>query len=278
MFKGSQADVMLDQFYKSVPYNTEGYWTYTRRIPPTYFYVFDKPVAATDADMNTHFNFVRNITSTTDKILPPQSCMERILDLDMTIVYMKSHVGEFKALDEIPIPEQMLNDVLCFQLQKYIENSLDYKDFCVFTNTSKVFPDTRAISMFSSSKPDLMMFRKDNPEIGVFCQCNVEEDVNEDMETEESEEEYITDPLAQLLGNMEKVAGEMVKVFIINDATGKRIEILKIYGIIINCKMNICEHYLLTLKLTEPGYTLLEKGSKNLEIHTALQRILACLK
>ena len=117
----------------------------------------------------------------------------------------------------------------------------------------------------------------------------MEEDVNEDMETEETEEEYsgmasenkldpVKSPLAQLLGNMEKVAGEMAKVVIIKDATGKRIEILKIYGIIINYKMNICEPYLLTLKLTEPGYTLLEKGSKYLEIHTALQRILACLK
>ena len=115
VFKGSQADAMLGQFYKSVQCSTEGYWTYMRRNPPTYFYVFDKPVAATDADMNTHFNLVQTITSPTEKILPSHSCIETILDLDMTIVYMKSksRVGEFKALDEISIPKQMLNDVLC---------------------------------------------------------------------------------------------------------------------------------------------------------------------
>ena len=87
------------------------------------FYVFDKPVAATDADMNTHFNFVRIIPSTTDNILPPQSFMESILDLDMTIVYMKTRNGDhFKPLNEISIPEQMLNDVLSLQLQQYIKN------------------------------------------------------------------------------------------------------------------------------------------------------------
>ena len=175
---------------------------------------------------------------------------------------------------------------------KYIEKSLDYKDFCVYTNTSKVLHDTRAISMFSSSKPDLMMFHRDNPETGVVCQRNVE--VEEDMETEETEE-YVTlsgmasenkldhhvfnSPVAQLLGNMEKVAGEMAKVFITKDTcTMEKIELFKIYGIIINYKTNSCEPYLLTLKLTEPSYTMLQKGSENLEIHTALQRILACLK
>ena len=240
MFKGSQADAMLDQFYKSVHYSTEGYWTYIRRNPPTYFYVFDKPVAATDADMNTHFNLVQTITSPTETILPSHSCIETILDLDMTIVYMKSksRVGEFKALDEISIPEQMLNDVLCLQLQKYIENSLDYKDFCVYTNTSKVLYDTRAISIFSSSKPDLMMFHRDNPETGVVCQRNVE--VEEDMETEEyvtlsgmaseNKLDHVKSPLAQLLGNMEKVAGEMAKVFITKDTMEKRIELFKIYN------------------------------------------------
>ena len=33
---------------------------------------------------------------------------------------------------------------------------------------------------------------------------------------------------------MEKIAGEMAKEFITNDATGKIIEVFKIYGIIIN--------------------------------------------
>ena len=57
----------------------------------------------------------------------------------------------------------MLNDVLSLQLQQYIQKTVDFNDFYVFTNTTKVSHDTRAISMFSGSKPDLMMFRKNNP-------------------------------------------------------------------------------------------------------------------
>ena len=77
---------------------------------------------------------------------------------------------------------------------------------------------------------------------------------------------------------MEKIAGEMAKEFITNDATGKIIEVFKIYGIIINYKTNICGPYLLTLKITESSYAVLEKGKEDLDIHTALQRILTCLK
>ena len=65
---------------------------------------------------------------------------------------------------------------------------MDFNDFYVFTNTTKVSHDTRSISMFSGSKPDLMMFRKNNPGTGVVCQYKEEED----METEETEQnEYI---------------------------------------------------------------------------------------
>ena len=82
--------------------------------------------------------------------------------------------------------------------------------------------------MFSSSKPDL-------------CQRNVE--VEENMETEETEEyvtlsgmasenklDHVKSPLAQLLGNMEKVADEIAKVFITKDTMEKRIELFKIYN------------------------------------------------
>ena len=83
--------------------------------------------------------------------------------------------------------------------------------------------------MFGSSKPDLMIFRKNNPEVGVVMQNeNVSIEEEESMETGE-EENTITlsgvacenklGPkycLAQLLGNMEKVAGEMAKAFMTN--------------------------------------------------------------
>ena len=77
---------------------------------------------------------------------------------------------------------------LVFNFSSIYKKTVDFNDFYVFTNTTKVSHDTRAISMFSGSKPDLMMFRKNNPGTGVVCQYKEEED----METEETEQkEYI---------------------------------------------------------------------------------------
>ena len=165
-------------------------------------------------------------------------------------------------------------------LRDKIADFAQTRGFIVKTNKSAILPGkVPGYSRFYSSKPDLSMF-KPNSHCGFAI---IERERNESNE-EESGPFTLTasasentktseETLPQLLGNMEKVAGDIVHHHMQHCAR-KLFDILKIYGFIINYEEEFCNVYMLEMNFVEKR-SYLSQGSQALKLDDGIGRLIS---
>ena len=138
--------------------------------------------------------------------------------------------------------------------------------YTVATNRSAVI--TNRYSRFATSKPDLYMYSPDH-HCG-FVVDNAKEDYLEGVVSENKLPS--SNPLAQMLGNMEKLAVDLL--FFHLRRCSRDIRYIKIYGMIINYDTNRSTAYLLTIDFESKSCTL-EEERQPLGIEFGLNRLLS---
>ena len=139
--------------------------------------------------------------------------------------------------------------------------------YTVATNKSAVLTSpTNHYSRFATSRPDLYMYSSKH-------HCSFVLNNQDYLEGVVTENKIPTsNPQAQLLGTMEKLAGDLLHEHLRNCSTDVRY--IKIYGMVLNYEQNRSKAYRLSMDFQKKSCTL-EEEMESFEIEWGLNRLLA---
>lgn len=183
------------------------------------------------------------------------------------------------------IPEEMYNEMLFSQIEKYAVNN----GLAVVSNQSSVDGDVSHCSQFFRSRPDLIIYHpeSDNQKAAYLLSTANEEqymelDEEPDMTLKGGMTEHklkVKDALGQLLGGMEKVSGDVAYRHLRKDlSVAKRsFQFIHVYGLLCDLETRKCRTYKLEMNFKLQQSKLFQ-GQEILEISEVVPRFLATLK
>ena len=190
-----------------------------------------------------------------------KKCLEENVDLKPMLLSLKENVQEVatRPVSTVALQEESLNTYVKEKIAA-VARSLGY---IVATNKSTSPMDH--YSRFASSKPDLYMCSRQH-----HCGFVVEHNYLQGMVTENKINN--SNPRAQLLGNMEKLAGDLVHHHL--QSCGIVFEHVRIYGLILNYADNLSTSYCLKMNFKSKSSTF-EEEMETLSVERGLNRLLA---
>ena len=177
--------------------------------------------------------------------------------------------------DQFVEPYEITSNVLLARQINRVAEPWGYK---VLANSSKPFEDEHPVnsSRFFRSKPDLIFFNLDSNHVMTTMEELEDEDEVEVLHaaTGECNMSFTTeeDILPQLLGNFEKVAGDVVQERLIRGKR-KHFDEIILYGLLINYKQKSCRIYKLHLDFVNRT-SFLEQGQERLPLSDAVNNLL----
>ena len=178
------------------------------------------------------------------------------------------------------IPEEMYNEMLFSQIEKYAVNN----GLAVVSNQSSVDGDVSHYSQFFRSRPDLIIYNSksdDQKAAYLLSTANEEQDMESDVTLKAGMTEHklkVKDALGQLLGGMEKVAGDVAYRHLRKDLSvvKRAFQFIHVYGLLCDLGTRKCRTYKLEMDFKMQQSKLFQ-GQEILEISEVVPRFLATL-
>ena len=190
----------------------------------------------------------------------------------------------------IELPEIARNQLLFSQISEMAHE----KGYCVATNKSVIDPATPCVSKHHKSRPDLILYHTKHYHAYVIKSITDEDRQDEDHQDEDQDEDRIltlkagvaenenqtgSDTLGQLLGEMEKVAGDLAFRNIADLSVSEKeraFQCIELFGLTIDVEQSMCKVYKLKMDFLKNCSTL-SIGNRGLHLDEAVNRLFGAL-